>query len=57
MKIAANVLGAQVALAKKNNAAATSMLREAVVIQDSFEVRRTARLVLSCARVAGVACC
>ena len=37
MKIAAKVLGAQVALAKKDNAAATSMLREAVVIQDSLK--------------------
>ena len=37
MKIAANVLGAQLALAKKDNAAATSMLREAVVIQDSLK--------------------
>jgi len=37
MKIAANVLGAQLALAKKDNAGATSMLREAVVIQDSLK--------------------
>ncbi len=37
MKIAANVLGAQVALAKKDNAAAVSLLREAVVVQDSLK--------------------
>ncbi len=36
MKIAANVLGAQMALAKKDNAAAASLLREAVAIQDSL---------------------
>jgi len=37
MKIAANVLGAQVALSKKDNAAAVSQLHEAVVIQDSLK--------------------
>src|SRR6266850_2394043 len=37
MKIAENVLGAQVALAKKDNAGAVSQLREAVVIQDSLK--------------------
>ncbi len=37
MKIAENVLGAQVALTKKDNAAAVSLLREAVVIQDSLK--------------------
>jgi tetratricopeptide (TPR) repeat protein len=37
MKIAANVLGAQVALVKKDNARAVSQLREAVVIQDSLK--------------------
>lgn len=37
LKIAENVLGAQVALAKKDNAAAVSMLREAVVVQDTLK--------------------
>ncbi len=37
MKIAEDVLGAQIALAKKDNAAATSMLREAVAIQDTLK--------------------
>ncbi len=37
MKIAENVLGAQVALAKKDNAGAVTQLREAVVIQDSLK--------------------
>jgi tetratricopeptide (TPR) repeat protein len=37
LKIAGNVLGAQVALAKKDNAAATSMLREAVAVQDTLK--------------------
>lgn len=36
LKIAENVLGAQVALAKKNTAAATGMLRDAVAIQDTL---------------------
>jgi tetratricopeptide (TPR) repeat protein len=36
MKIAADVLGAQVALAKKDSAAAAGMLREAVAIQDKL---------------------
>ena len=36
LKIAENVLGAQVALAKKDNAAAVSMLREAVTVQDTL---------------------
>jgi tetratricopeptide (TPR) repeat protein len=37
LKIAENVLGAQVALAKKDNAAAVSMLREAVAVQDTLK--------------------
>jgi tetratricopeptide (TPR) repeat protein len=37
LKIAENVLGAQVALAKKDNAAALSMLREAVAVQDGLK--------------------
>ncbi|MEN3364746.1 MAG: hypothetical protein V7606_2020, partial [Burkholderiales bacterium] len=37
MKIAENVLGAQIALAKKDNAAAVSQLREAVAIQDTLK--------------------
>jgi tetratricopeptide (TPR) repeat protein len=37
LKIAENVLGAQVALAKKDNAAAVSMLKEAVVVQDTLK--------------------
>jgi len=36
MKIAANVLGAQIALIKKDNSGAAGMLREAVKIQDSL---------------------
>jgi tetratricopeptide (TPR) repeat protein len=36
LKIAENVLGAQVALAKNDNAAAVSMLREAVTVQDTL---------------------
>ena len=36
LKIAENVLGAQVALAKKDNAAAVGMLREAVAVQDTL---------------------
>jgi hypothetical protein len=37
LKIAENVLGAQVALAKKDKAAAVSMLREAVAVQDTLK--------------------
>jgi hypothetical protein len=37
LKIAENVLGAQVALAKKENAAAVAMLREAVAVQDTLK--------------------
>ncbi len=37
LKIAENVLGAQVALAKKDNAAAANMLREAVAVQDTLK--------------------
>jgi len=37
LKIAENVLGAQVALAKKDNAGAASMLREAVAVQDTLK--------------------
>jgi len=37
LKIAENVLGAQVALAKKDNAAAVGMLREAVAVQDTLK--------------------
>jgi len=37
LKIAENVLGAQIALAKKDNAAAVSMLREAVAVQDMLK--------------------
>ena len=37
LKIAENVLGAQVALAKKDNAGAVSMLREAVAVQDGLK--------------------
>ena len=36
LKIAENVLGAQVALARKDNAAAARMLREAVAVQDTL---------------------
>jgi len=36
MKIAENVLGAQLALAKKDNAGAANMLRDAVAIQDGL---------------------
>ncbi|HKN70350.1 MAG TPA: hypothetical protein VJX30_04920, partial [Terriglobales bacterium] len=36
LKIAENVLGAQVALAKKDNAAALGMLRDAVAVQDTL---------------------
>jgi tetratricopeptide (TPR) repeat protein len=37
LKIAENVLGAQIALAKKDNAAAVVMLREAVAVQDTLK--------------------
>jgi len=37
LKIAENVLGAQLALAKKDNAAAVDMLREAVAVQDTLK--------------------
>ena len=37
LKIAENVLGAQVALAKKDNAAAAAMLRDAVAVQDMLK--------------------
>jgi len=37
LKIGENVLGAQIALAKKNNAAAVSMLRQAVAVQDTLK--------------------
>jgi tetratricopeptide (TPR) repeat protein len=37
LKIAENVLGAQIALAKKDNVAASSMLREAVAVQDTLK--------------------
>jgi tetratricopeptide (TPR) repeat protein len=37
LKIAENVLGAQIALAKKDNAAAVAMLREAVAVQDTLK--------------------
>jgi tetratricopeptide (TPR) repeat protein len=37
LKIAENVLGAQIALAKKDNTAAVSMLREAVTVQDTLK--------------------
>jgi hypothetical protein len=37
LKIAENVLGAQIALAKKDNAAAVRMLREAVAVQDQLK--------------------
>ena len=37
MRIAENVLGAQIALAKKDNAAAAGMFREAVSVQDSLK--------------------
>jgi len=37
MKIAENVLGAQVALAKNDHATAVSMLREAVAVQDTLK--------------------
>ncbi len=37
LKIAENVLGAQVALAKKDNAAALGMLHEAVAVQDTLK--------------------
>jgi len=37
LKIAENVLGAQMALAKKDNAAAAAMLRDAVAVQDTLK--------------------
>jgi tetratricopeptide (TPR) repeat protein len=37
LKIAENVLGAQVALARKDNAGAMTMLREAVAVQDTLK--------------------
>ena len=37
LKIAENVLGAQVALAKKDNAAAVALLRDAVAVQDTLK--------------------
>jgi Tfp pilus assembly protein PilF len=37
LKIAKDVVGAKIALAKKDNAAAISMLREAVAIQDTLK--------------------
>ncbi len=37
LKIAENVLGAKIALAKRDNAGAVAMLRQAVVIQDSLK--------------------
>jgi tetratricopeptide (TPR) repeat protein len=37
LKIAENVLGAQVALAKRNNAVAVGMLRDAVAVQDMLK--------------------
>ncbi len=37
LKIAENVLGAQIAVAKKDNASAVSMLREAVAVQDGLK--------------------
>ena len=37
LRIAENVLGAQVALSRKDNAAAASMLREAVAVQDTLK--------------------
>ena len=37
LKIAENTLGAQIALAKKDNAAALAMLREAVAVQDTLK--------------------
>ena len=37
LKIAENVLGAQIALAKKDHVAAVGMLREAVVVQDQLK--------------------
>jgi tetratricopeptide (TPR) repeat protein len=37
LKIAENVLGAQIALAKKDNAAAIAMLQQAVAIQDALK--------------------
>jgi tetratricopeptide (TPR) repeat protein len=37
MKIAEDVLGAQIALSKKDNAAAVSLLREAVAVQDTLK--------------------
>jgi len=37
MKVAANVLGAKIALAKKDNAGAIAMFKEAITIQDSLK--------------------
>jgi len=37
MKIAENVLGGQIAVAKKDNAAAIAMFRDAVAIQDTLK--------------------
>jgi hypothetical protein len=37
MKIAEDVLGAQIALSKKDNVAAVSLLREAVAVQDTLK--------------------
>jgi hypothetical protein len=41
LKIAENVLGAQIAVARKDNASAISMLREAVTVQDSLKYGET----------------
>ena len=53
MKIAEDVLGAKIAMAKKDTNGAITLLREAVVNSGHAEIWRTARLVLSCARIAG----
>jgi hypothetical protein len=37
LKIAENVLGAQIAVARRDNASAIGMLREAVTVQDSLK--------------------
>lgn len=37
MRVAENVLGAQIALARKDNASAVALFREAVVVQDSLK--------------------
>ena len=53
LKIAEDVLGAKIAMAKKDTTGAISMLRQAVAIQDTLKYGEAARLVLPCARILG----